>query len=233
MTEIGESILNFAPTAGYDGIAPVYRAMEIAAFGTALRRLRECHIDRFTESRNALVLGDGDGRFVEVFAMHNPECRITSIDSSPAMVRLARHRVRRSTRLQGSDAGGRIRWIVADATRMEFSADTYDLVVTQFFLDNFTQSTVDALIPAVATSVTVGGHWLYSDFATPNPARPWVWRNRIWLYTLYRFFRVCCGIEANMLANAKGAIHAAGMRPISEIRMLHGLLESAAFRKVS
>ena len=220
----------FGPT-GYDNVAVPYRFLEMLAFGSALQRMRERHIQLFSTKRRVLILGDGNGRFLERFATQHPDCTVTSVDASPAMVRIAQKRINLRRAKRGSSNRIRCRWVVADALRMEFPAEHYDLVVTQFFLDNFRQETVDALIPSITATIIPGGHWLYTDFAVGQSAGRWRWRNRLWLFGLYRAFRATCGIEASRLPDAHQAMRSTGLRPVSTDGMLQGLLESTVYQK--
>jgi ubiquinone/menaquinone biosynthesis C-methylase UbiE len=216
---------------GYDKVAVPYQFLEMIAFGSALQRIRERHIQLFSEKRRVLVLGDGNGRFLERFATHHPDCTVTSVDASPAMVRIAQKRIKPRQATRENSNRSRFRWVVADALRMEFPTEHYDLVVTQFFLDNFRQETVDALIPSITATIIPGGHWLYTDFAVGRSAGRWRWRNRLWLFGLYRAFRATCGIEASRLPDAHQAMRSAGLRPVSNVGMLQGLLESTVYQK--
>ena len=79
--------------ANFDRIARPYRWLEYLSFGPMLERCRFYRIPQLAEARHALVLGDGDGRFLARLLARNPSLHTDVIDQSPAMLRLLESRV--------------------------------------------------------------------------------------------------------------------------------------------
>jgi ubiquinone/menaquinone biosynthesis C-methylase UbiE len=77
----------------FDRLAGIYRALEYIAFGRDLERARFFHLDRLSESRSILVLGEGDGRCLERLVSAAPKARIDCLDFSPAMLACAARRI--------------------------------------------------------------------------------------------------------------------------------------------
>ena len=75
-----------------DPIARIYRWLEYASFGRALERCRFRFLDDVAEARCALLLGDGDGRFLDRLLKAAPSVAAETIDSSAEMLSLARVR---------------------------------------------------------------------------------------------------------------------------------------------
>src|SRR5579883_1010405 len=63
-----------------DAIAPWYRWLEYGAFGRALERTRFHYLAELKPSRKALMLGEGDGRFLAAFSQRFPETEIHYCD---------------------------------------------------------------------------------------------------------------------------------------------------------
>ena len=62
-------------------------------FGSVLQKARNRWIDRIAPPKRALVLGEGDGRFVcELLRVHG-EARVDCVDASGRMLEIARQRV--------------------------------------------------------------------------------------------------------------------------------------------
>ena len=119
------------PTPNFDGLARVYRWLEFATFGPALWRCR-CHfLDQLGDSRKALVLGGGDGRFTACLLEANSDLRIDAVDASPAMLRALLKTVQEKTR---SEYGP----FAPDLRTWEPGREPYDLMVSHFFLDCLT-----------------------------------------------------------------------------------------------
>ncbi len=107
---------------------------------------------------------------------------------------------------------------------------TPDLVATHFLLDCFSQSQVDALITRIASQLSPGALWLLSDFALPNNQflRPFA---RLYIASLYAAFRLLTGLRVNRLPDPQSSLHRAGMRRITRITLLGGLLYTELWRR--
>ena len=152
-----------------DPIAGPYRWLEYAAFGTALERCRFSLLGGAAGAKRVLILGEGDGRFLARLAQANPSTLVDVVDSSAAMIALARGRV----------TPGRVQFFHQDALAPLPGAG-YDVVVTNFFLDCLAEEDAQKLVAAVAERTTPGALWLVGDFALPaeGAAR---WHAQAWL----------------------------------------------------
>lgn len=209
----------------FDLLAPHYRWMEAISFGRRLHQCRVAMLDRMTTRRRALVLGDGDGRFLAELIRVNSEVRVDAIDGSPAMIAAARQRVRMIP--SGIE---RVNFVTADARTVPLLADHYDLIVTHFFLDCFPQRQLVALVGRIAASLAPGGEWVVSDFRVPEtqPARLF---SQIALLGMYTFFRCVSGLSAGRLVDPAPLLRECGLQPIADWRALGGFLACTAWAK--
>jgi Methyltransferase domain len=202
--------------ANFDGVARPYRWMEYVSFGRALERCRETFLPRLTDCKNALVLGDGDGRFLARLLEMNTDIYADAVDSSGVMLRLLEQRA-------GKNAGRRLRTHRANA--LEFVLEgTYDLVVTHFFLDCFTQVEVESLCARIAGHLQAGSLWVISDFRIPAGVMRWPARGVV--RGLYAAFRMLTGLRTTSLPDHGAALAAAGMKRVAERLWLGGMLTS-------
>jgi SAM-dependent methyltransferase len=80
-------------------------------------------LDRLTEPpRRALDLGTGTGKAARVVAKRFPQAEVVGVDLSPAMIEEAR-------RVLPAELSGRVRFDVADASRLPFEDGAFDLVL--------------------------------------------------------------------------------------------------------
>jgi len=80
-------------------------------------------LDRLTEPpRRVLDLGTGTGKAARVVAKRFPQAEVVGVDLSPAMIEEAR-------RVLPAELSGRVRFEVADASRLPFEDGAFDLVV--------------------------------------------------------------------------------------------------------
>ena len=166
-----------------DRIAAWYQWLEYAAFGNRLQQHRVFYLDAVQKCRRALVLGDGDGRFLLQLALRNHVMEVDSIEESSRMLELAAGRLKGRGILNPE----RIRLVRDDATCAAFPSRDYDLVATSFFLDCFPDEQVESLAGKVAAHVVPGAFWVVSEFHKP----PQGWRAvhaDLWLKSMYLFF---------------------------------------------
>lgn len=204
----------------FDRIAPFYRRMETLVFGDQLQAARSAFVRQLATPRRALVVGDGDGRFLEALRCAQPELQIECLDASARMLELARARVGESY----------VQYLHADIRAAAFPLARYDLIVTHFFLDCFAEGTLREVVEKLSAAATEEATWLIADFH--EPPRGWRrWWGRFLIATMYRFFRVVAGIEARRLVDYGPRLGAEGFRLTSEVVVAHGLLRSQCWRR--
>jgi SAM-dependent methyltransferase len=217
-------------TTDFSRIAHAYRWMEYASFGTLLERTRFLRIPAMLNSRRALILGDGDGRFLHRLLQTDPNVLVDSVDLSPGMVRLAQARVA----ALGLEATKCVQWYVADSLVWEpppsQSGRQYDLIVTHFFLDCFSTADVRRLVARLMPLLSPGGVWINSDFAIP--AHGWMrWPSRFIVQGLYAAFYLLAGLRTQQLPDDVPALRDAGLLLEHQSTLAGGLLKSELWRK--
>jgi len=206
----------------FSPLARAYRALEFLAFGRDLERARFCFVRELRDCRHILVLGEGDGRFLARLAEAAPGARIHCVDSSPAMIELA------AARLSGTGAETRVSFEQADVLRAKFDPETYDGVVTLFFLDCFTPRQVAAVESLVRPSLCGGARWLFADFALPAGGIR-RWRAAAWIKVLYSFFGWTTGLTIRSLPPSEEILLERGFRRVASRDFQGGLVRSAWF----
>ena len=229
------------PAPNYDGIARAYRWLEYLTLGPLLQRTRTAHLARLQTCKQALVLGDGDGRFTAALLTANPSIQIEAVDASAVMLRLLETRCAPfSSRLTTSQAdirhGSNNSPGAPSQTVPSFEVGsnarkptTPDLVVTHFVLDCLTQPEVDALITNLTPLLAPQSLWLVSDFTIPNG--PIHWPARIYVRLLYLVFRIFTGMTPTRLPNHAFALDRSGFTLIAEQRHLFGILISQLWQR--
>ena len=117
---------------------------------------------------NALVLGDGDGRFLAHLLAANPHLHADAVDTSGTMLNLLEARNAARTPHASTPT--------TPTPSPSPQPSPYDLIVTHFFLDCLTQPELEALIHRLTPALGPNALWLVSDFRIPDrphaPARP-------------------------------------------------------------
>jgi hypothetical protein len=199
----------------FDGLARIYRSMELVTFGPWIERCRCAFLGDLAACRRAAVLGDGDGRFSAQLLRANPTIEIDTVDASAAMLRALFRRA-------GHNAA-RVRPHCADARTWQPAPPPYDLVATHFFLDCLTEDEVRSLAHRLRGALSPSGLWIVSEFAIPEGAfGRWVARPMVWL--LYRAFGLLTGLAVRKLPDYASALRAAGFILRQRHSFLRGLL---------
>lgn len=206
-----------------DAIAPWYRWLEWAGFGRALRLRRLAFLDDMAAPSNALVLGDGDGRFLGALLARAPQMQVDAVEKSCAMTTLAKARIAKTGARQ-------VRFHCADARSFPFPPAAYDLIVTHFFLDCFSQDDLRRLVPRLAESSKPGACWVVSEFSIPQGGLGRL-RAAAWIRLLYTCFGWTTGLPVRRLPDYRTALASAGFRLEREEFASGGLLTSQLWRK--
>jgi SAM-dependent methyltransferase len=210
--------------ADFDRIARLYVWMEHLTFGRSLERCRDHFLARLADRSSALVLGDGDGRFLADLLAGNSRVQADAVDSSAAMLRLLR---KRCAAVAGE---GEMRLRTYNTSALAFTpVRSYDLIVTHFFLDCLSQTELDRLCARLGAHLEPGAMWLVSDFRIPEGAMHWPARAVVRL--LYLAFRVLTGLRTSALPDHAAALTTAGFTRIAEHHSLGGLLTSELWRR--
>ena len=205
----------------FDLIARPYRWLEYLTLGRALERSRLYFLTDLRDRTSALVLGDGDGRFLARLFAQNPALQADAVDISRVMLRLLERRCPPNAALHTHHTD-------ALTFLSESPKFPYDLVVTHFFLDCLTQSEVTQLAEGIAPSLTPESLWIVTDFTIPSgfmqlPAT-------LLVRSLYLAFRIFTGLRVSRLPDHHAALQAAGFLRVRQHSSLFGILVSELWK---
>jgi ubiquinone/menaquinone biosynthesis C-methylase UbiE len=172
-----------------------------------------------------LILGEGDGRFLERLLQINPDATIDIIDVSARMLALARQRVAKR-------GLARVSFHQRDALDGPVNDASYDLVITNFFLDCFSAESAAALIAKWSAVLKPGGRWLVGEFNEPDCGFR-RFHARLWHRIMYRFFQLTTGLEVSRLPPYTALLKSANLTLVEQKEMRFGLMVSQVWRKNS
>jgi ubiquinone/menaquinone biosynthesis C-methylase UbiE len=201
----------------FDLIARPYRWLEYLTLGRALERCRLHFLPHILNQKQALIIGDGDGRFLAQLLTQNPHLHANAVDTSATMLQLLRQRCEAAA----PNASTRLHTHQSSALTVPLSGP-YDLIVTHFFLDCLTQPDLETLINRISPTLSPQALWLISDFQVPTgsmrlPAK-------ILIRTLYLAFRILTGLRTTHLPNHATPLQQAGLTRIAHQPQLAGIL---------
>ena len=212
----------------YSRIARHYHLLERFTMWNALKGARLAHLEKLAEHgkvRNALLIGEGNGSFLLPFLERYPEAEILVIDSCPEMIKAAKEKLRRS-----NHNNSKVRFELVDMRQAKLTASQYDVLVTNFFFDNFDQATTTQLVTKLANAAAPEAQWLWSDFKIPEHG--WLaLRARFWLKVLYLFFGRVASVSVRQLPDAERAIMASGYTSVASKELCGRLLRATHYSK--
>lgn len=215
---------------GFERVAPVYRILEKLTHGSLQDAARTAHLlalckqlENHPSAPRILLLGEGPGTFLSRLLSSLPKARVTVVEISPRMLKLARSRL-------SEQAASRVEWVCGDALKWEPAAPDapFELVATHFFFDLLTPPEQAALIHRTAPWLAPSGWWLYTDYCQPSQLQKGSERLRqaLVLGGLYRFFAVTCTFSARQLHSPEPLFLENRFEPIARQQFCRNLIES-------
>jgi ubiquinone/menaquinone biosynthesis C-methylase UbiE len=193
----------------FDLIAKHYNWMEKIIFRSDLEKVRSMNLALIKNAKAILLLGDGDGRFLEQVSLMGTDAFIVSVDSSAKMIDLSKRKLEKSALN-----------VEFNCTKIEdfqpIESFKPDLIIAHFFLDCFTHDEVKLIIDRVSEWAAVNAKFVISDFSITKKTS----FNRIYQKMLtsimISFFRLFCGISTRFLPNIPKIMTSQGWNCLSQ-----------------
>ena len=206
----------------YSRIATVYQWLERAAFGNKLQRARTAHLDRLLEglpaTAHVLIIGDGDGRFLEALLERSPRFTIVYVEPCATMIALAQARVEADARVQWINHTIQ-QWCKDRSLEPEFKC--YDLIVTHFVWDSIQPNELTGITQNIQKRMTRGGHWLLSDFDSSINRR-----TAAIVTVMYLFFYLTAGVQWRKLKKFNSLFESQHLQLHDQKEWMSGLIYS-------
>lgn len=201
---------------GYNLIAPYYDRLAALCFGNKLMVAQTSLLQYVAAGSHMLIVGGGTGLILEAITRICPTgLKITYADASEKMVALARQR----------DIGGNEVLFTAKPVQ-ELPAGSFDMVVTPFLIDNFTEPVMQQVMAHLDGMLNTGGLWLFTDFCNPDRRS-----QQFLLRSMYLFFAVVCGIGARRLPLTALQFARLGYVVEEEKVFLNGFVKAVCYKK--
>jgi len=169
----------------YNNSAWFYDRLSRVIYGKALIRSQVYLLPFIPAGSTILIAGGGTGWILEeIVKIHPSGLTITYAEISARMMALSRKR----------NAGDNEIIYINEPVENITGTSRYDVVITPFLFDNFTELTLQKVFDHIHHSLKPEGIWLNTDF---RPTGKW-WQTLL-LRSMIVFFRVICRIEARRL----------------------------------
>ena len=127
-------------------------------------------------------------------------------------------------------AADHIDFIHANLLKWDGPPGTFDLIVTNFFLDCFNPEELAIVVSKLGTFATPAADWLLADFEIPPNGLARL-RSRAIIGILYPFFRITTGLQTHALVPPEEFLATAGFTRQHHRTHDWGLLKSEWWRR--
>ena len=178
-------------------------------------------MDQLADSQRVLTIGEGDGRFVADLVRRFPQIEVDCLEGSSEMIARARARL---------PPAAKVNFYHVDALNWEYPVEIYDAVVTCFFLDCFTDQTLQEWMPRVVNSSKPNGKWVVAEFREGFCGAKRL-SSRFWLKVMYRFFGWATGLEAKQLPDWEGSLNELGYSCFERAETVNSMLHCSVWQR--
>jgi len=157
-------------------------------FGNTVKKAQIDMLSYIPANSSVVIIGGGTGWIIdEITKIHPAGLKIIYVDSSSKMIELSKKRNLNKNLFE---------FIQAPIENVILTGQKYDVIITPFLFDGFSQSKCKSVFEQLESYLKKGGLWLYSDFYLYDKSKYW---QKIMIRLMYMFFRLTCKIEATKL----------------------------------
>jgi ubiquinone/menaquinone biosynthesis C-methylase UbiE len=204
-------------SANYNNSAWFYDRLSRLVYGSALIDAQLFLLKFIPPESNVLIVGGGTGWILEEITERHPKgLTITYVEIAPKMMAASKKK----------NIGGN--WVVFVNSAVEdvLLPDDFDVVITPFLFDNFTQINFERIFTHIHCALKPGGLWLNCDFQLTGK-----WWQYLLLKTMFLFFRMVCKIEASRLPDIERQFEFRGYNNVSRSAFYGNFIEANAYVK--
>jgi ubiquinone/menaquinone biosynthesis C-methylase UbiE len=203
--------------ANYNNSAWFYDSLAQLVYGRELVRSQVYLLQYVPQNSSILIVGGGTGWILEELAKIHPSgLQITYVEVARAMMSRSKKR----------DCGANKVIFINDAIEKVAITQKFDVVITPFLFDNFTEQTLQKVFECIHQHIAPNGIWLNNDFQLTGK---W-WQNFL-LKSMFLFFRITCNIEASQLPAIKERFGQHGYKPIAEQTFFNDFIIAGVYTK--
>lgn len=178
---------------GFDLLAPVYDALARLVIGKDIIHSQLYFLDRLSNCQRILILGGGSGWILNHLCTKFSHLEIDYIELSSDMIDASKRKCVNCNK---------VRFI--QGTEEDIPDVAYDGVITNFYLDMFSEKKLPAVIEKIKNTLADHSVWIATDFVNEHSV------HAIRLWCMYRFFGIITGLEATRLPDWQSQLRNAG-----------------------
>jgi ubiquinone/menaquinone biosynthesis C-methylase UbiE len=202
--------------ANYNNSAWFYDRLSRLVYGKAIIKSQVYLLKHIPAKSNILIAGGGTGWILEeITKIHPSGLNITYVEIAEKMITLSRKR---------NAGGNKVNFLNEPIENIKDDSN-YDIVITPFLFDNFTEQTLQNVFANIHQKLKPGGTWLNTDFRPTSK-----WWHKLLLRSMFIFFRLICHIEASQLPGIKKCFEKHGYTTIDQKSFFGDFILSTVYK---
>lgn len=203
----------------YDSIAPYYDTLARLVFGNTQLDAEAYYSRGIPNGSRVLIVGGGTGRLLPLLdALDTSELAIVYVEQSAKMLAIAQRRTTKHIKVE-----------FVQKSVQEYAANRqFDYIITSFFFDNFSDSTIASLLAHLAKMLKENGKWIQTDFQIPQQF-PWSWLAKGLEKCMYTFFQVTSGVQRSHFPDPRLMFMDNSLRLLEECFFYKGMICTALY----
>lgn len=198
---------------GFDRLAPIYDSLAQLIIGKGIQISQLYFLNYLKEKKKLLILGGGTGWILPYIVEINPTLKIDYIELAPKMILKAKQSLKEYTNIS---------FIVG--TEENIPHHDYDSVLTNFYLDLFTDTKLNDVIGKIKKSLLPNAHWIATDFVSEQG-----W-HKVMLWIMYRFFNITTGLMTYSLPQWENALIQANGKLVAMRKYSRGFIKTTVYQ---
>jgi len=202
----------------YNNSAWFYDGLSRLVYGRTLINAQIYLLQFVPANSTVLIIGGGTGWILEELTKIHPSgLRITYVEVAADMMA---HSQKRHIGLNQVV-------FINDAIESVDPVEEFDVVITPFLFDNFTEATVQKVFHHTHQLLKLDAIWLNTDFQLTGK-----WWQSVLLKSMFLFFRMLCKIEASKLPDMERLFASYGYEVLKGKSFYGDFVMAKAFRKI-
>ncbi|WP_339608914.1 methyltransferase domain-containing protein [uncultured Roseivirga sp.] len=197
----------------FDLIAPVYDGLAKVVFGRNLKKIQTHFLPLIPENANVLIIGGGTGWIINELFNTGFKGRLTYVETSEKMISLSKKNCVKDS----------VNFIHGDESVLPLG-QKYDVIITNFFLDVFSEPRLDQVMTTLSEKLDKNGIWICSDFQ--NTGR---FSHQLLLWLMFRFFKITSKLESKSLLNFDLKFKKISHSRSENFTLMNGLIFSSVY----
>lgn len=198
----------------FNRVAWIYDRLGKLVFGKSINQAQTAFLKEIPNNARVLIVGGGTGWILKALDELNKPFNVVFVDLSVKMIQKAEERLPFKN-LQ----------VTFKAESYENQLGDFDVIITNFFLDVFSEEHLPLVIASLKFRLRNKGIWLVTDFEKDAG-----WWQDILISIMYIFFKLTVNLEGKRLLDYSHWLKNNDLNEISSRKFHHGMIKSSVYK---